>query len=190
MKLALQIDGVATPWPVETPGVSVVVLAGGNRLELRRSLAAGIARRCDRAPDRVTIVSRAGMRPHVEIDGCSDARWQVSLSSTRGCAIGAISEYRAVGVDVEWIDPLFDWRLVAAEFFPVGVTVFWDRLSPGESRRKFFGHWVRWEAALKCRGTGFGATDRSHATAAAECDFVELELPRGWAGCLALARTD
>jgi len=158
-----------------------------NEAGLRESLAQEVAVRAGLPAEEVEIISGSGIQPRVTIRGSPTAEWHVSLSHNCHCHTGVLSFGRAVGVDVEWIDPKFEWKLVAAEFFPPELSATWNQQPPHEARRQFFQHWVRWEAALKCRGTGFGATHLSPATAALGLSLFDLDLGTGYAGCLVLA---
>ena len=122
----------------------------------------------------------------MEIRGRPNTRCQVSLSYTRNCTVGALCVDRNIGVDVESIDPALRWQPIAAEFFPAELIVAWNHLSPQEARRGFFRQWVRWEAALKCRGAGFGVTGLAYEAAVDGLDLFDLDLGEGYASCLAL----
>lgn len=154
---------------------------------LRELLAQEVAARSGLPPEEVEVVSEAGREPRVNVGGSPSDRWRVSLGHTHQCCVGVLSFGRAVGVDVEWIDPQFKWEPVAAEFFPPEMAATWNQRLPHEARQEFFQHWVRWEAALKCRGTGFGATHRPPARAALGLSLFDLDLGAGYAGCVALA---
>jgi phosphopantetheinyl transferase len=169
-----------------TAGVVIRVLEE-NETGLRESLAQEVAARSGLPSEEVEIISGSGIQPRVAVGGSPSAKWHVSLSHTHRCITGVVSFGRVVGVDVEWIDPKFEWKLVAAEFFPPEWAATWNQRLPHEARRKFFQHWVRWEAALKCRGTGFGATHLPPATVALGLSLFDLNLGTGYAGCLALA---
>jgi phosphopantetheinyl transferase len=167
-------------------GVVLRVIQEGET-ELRELLAREVAARSGLSAEEVEIVSGSGKKPRVEVGGNPSAEWQVSLSHTHRCFAGVLSLGRAVGVDVEWIDPRFEWEPVAAEFFPSEMAATWNQRLPPEARREFFQHWVRWEAALKCRGTGFGATHCPPAMVARGLNLFDLDLGAGHAGCVALA---
>ena len=172
---------------VNVPAGLVLRVLENNETALRESLAQEVAARSGLPSEEVEIISRSGIQPRVTVGGRPSAEWHVSLSHTHRCFTGVVSFGRVVGVDVEWIDPKFEWKLVAAEFFPPELSATWNQQPPHEARQEFFQHWVRWEAALKCRGTGFGATHLSPATAALGLSLFDLDLGPGYAGCLALA---
>ena len=168
-------------------GVSIWVHPG-DRAAVREAVEGEIAVRGGFPPEEVSVVSAPGRPPAVEINGRRDSRWQVSFSHPRRCVLGALAFARPVGVDAEWIDAEFNWRPVATEFFPPEVIKRWERRPPDDARREFFRQWVQWEAALKCRGTGFGATHSSPEAAFRDLEFSELALGGEWVGCLALGR--
>jgi hypothetical protein len=172
---------------IDVPAGVVLRILEEDETELRELLAQEVAVRSGLPAGEVEIVSRSGMKPQVHVGGAPSAEWHVSLSHTRRCIMGALSFRRALGLDVEWIDPGFRWEPVAAEFFPPEMAAAWQCRPPHEVRREFYRQWVRWEAALKCRGTGFGATHRPPATAMEGVALFDLDLGAGYAGCVALA---
>jgi 4'-phosphopantetheinyl transferase len=71
-----------------------------------------------------------------------------NLSHSREMALVAVTQEVEVGVDVEWIRPMPDYRDIAERFFP-----------PSESAEvrdeaDFFRRWTRLEAVVKACGTG------------------------------------
>jgi 4'-phosphopantetheinyl transferase len=141
-----------------------------------------LARYLRYAPAELVFAAGAHGKPFLPAFGL-----RFNLSHSHDVALIAVAQGREVGVDVEWIDPKFEWKLVAAEFFPPELSATWNQRPPHEARQQFFQHWVRWEAALKCRGTGFGATHLPPAKAAVGLSLFDLDLETGYAGCLALA---
>jgi len=66
----------------------------------------------------------------------------------------AIAKAREVGVDVEQVRPLPDWRELAGRFFaPVEVATL-DRVPAPARERAFFQCWTRKEAYIKANGLG------------------------------------
>ena len=169
------------------PAGVVLRVLQGDETGVHELLAREVAACSGLPAEEVEIVSGSGMKPRVKVGGSPSAEWQVSVSHTHRCFAGVLSIGRAVGVDVEWIDPQFEWEPVAAEFFSSEMAATWNHRPPCEARREFFQHWVRWEAALKCRGTGFGAAHWPPATTAPGLSLFDLDLGTGYAGCVALA---
>jgi len=75
-------------------------------------------------------------------------RIKFNLSHSREMALVGVALDVEIGVDVEWIRPLPEWRGMAERFFP-----------PSEAARvadepDFFRRWTRLEAVVKARGMG------------------------------------
>jgi len=66
----------------------------------------------------------------------------------------AIAKGREVGVDVERLRPLPDWRELAGRFFAPAEIAALDRLPAPERERAFFQCWTRKEAYIKAHGLG------------------------------------
>jgi medium-chain acyl-[acyl-carrier-protein] hydrolase len=66
----------------------------------------------------------------------------------------AIAQGREVGVDVERLRPLPDWRELAGRFFAPAEVAGLDRLPAPERERAFFQCWTRKEAYIKAHGLG------------------------------------
>jgi 4'-phosphopantetheinyl transferase len=66
----------------------------------------------------------------------------------------AIGKSRAVGVDVEHVRPMPDWRELAGRFFAPTEIASLDRLPDAERHRAFFQCWTRKEAYVKAHGLG------------------------------------
>jgi hypothetical protein len=153
---------------------------------VRRGLVRQVAACCGLDEPEVEIVSRAGTKPWIEIAGGRSDQWQVSLSYTRGRVAGVVSFGRPVGIDLERVDAQFRWEPLAAEFFPSEIVAALQRHTADEARRKFFQHWVRFEAVLKCRGTGFRSWSRADPKEGGE-DIFDLLIEEDYVGCVAVA---
>jgi 4'-phosphopantetheinyl transferase len=83
-----------------------------------------------------------------------------NLSHSRDLALVAVASGREVGVDVELPRRAVDHVAIARRVLTAGDA---DRIAaiadPGERERAFLQAWVRWEAVLKCRGTGIGGAE-------------------------------
>jgi len=86
-----------------------------------------------------------------------DAALRFNLSHSAGTALIAVAQGREVGVDVELPRRAVDHVALARRVLTADEA---DRIAaiadPGERERAFLRAWVRWEAVLKCRGTGIG----------------------------------
>lgn len=103
-----------------------------------------------------------------------------NLAHSADLALLAVTRGREVGVDVEEVQPQFDWAPLADQFFcPQEVTTL--RTLPGAKQvEAFFACWTRKEAYLKARGDGlaqFGA--RTHSAARMPLARSEVSLAPG-----------
>ncbi|MCX6239383.1 MAG: 4'-phosphopantetheinyl transferase superfamily protein [Bacteroidia bacterium] len=78
-----------------------------------------------------------------------------NLSHSSGLSVLAISGKSEIGVDIEKIDPEFDFDQIAKVHFSNAENSFLHILKE-ESREKFYTLWTRKEAFLKAVGTGIG----------------------------------
>lgn len=77
-----------------------------------------------------------------------DAHLKFNLSHSREMALVAVALDVEVGVDVEWIRSMPDYRDIAERFFPP------SEAAQVEDERDFFRRWTRLEAMVKARGVG------------------------------------
>ncbi len=109
-------------------------------------------------------VDPAGLRfavgPHgkPELTGAAAAvRFNLSHSGT--VALYAFARDREVGVDVELPRRPRDIDAIAARTFGAAETARLRALDPTQREHEFLRAWVRYEAVLKCRGTGIGGAE-------------------------------
>jgi 4'-phosphopantetheinyl transferase len=79
-----------------------------------------------------------------------------NLSHSGDLALYALSANAEVGVDVQLERRQIDEAAIARRFLTTDDAHRLARLPPPERRTEFLRAWVRHEAALKCRGVGFG----------------------------------
>lgn len=103
-------------------------------------------------PGAVTVTVDAAGRPHV--DG---ADLHVSLTRTANWA-GIVVADQPAGIDLERREPLDNARELAARFLHTEDASLVSAATDPEAT--FYRAWVRLEALLKCRGTGFTAADQ------------------------------
>jgi 4'-phosphopantetheinyl transferase len=95
-------------------------------------------------------------KPEVE----PPSRLRFNVSHSEEVALFAFTFHRAVGVDVEIGDRLFDAEALARQVLGDEDARRIGQLIPPDRQREFLRLWTRYEAELKCRGLGVGA-DRS-----------------------------
>jgi 4'-phosphopantetheinyl transferase len=115
-----------------------------------------------------------------------DVRFNVSHAG--GTALYALAADREVGVDVEQEDRRVDAVRVARRVFGAEEATRLSGLEPAARTREFLRAWVRYEATVKCLGTGIGAVlgdDRGRDAPA----VTELEVGPRTVGAVAVATT-
>jgi 4'-phosphopantetheinyl transferase len=88
-----------------------------------------------------------------------------NVAHADGLGAFAFARQGAVGIDVERVRPVTEWREIAATHFPTEEAAQLAACSPPERDREFLKAWTRHEAILKARGTGLGG-DASRGQAA------------------------
>jgi hypothetical protein len=81
------------------------------------------------------------------------------LSHSGQLALYAFTESGAVGLDVEVARRTINEVAVARRAFGPGEARRLEGLAPPIREREFLRAWARYEAELKCRGTGIGVVD-------------------------------
>lgn len=101
-----------------------------------------------------------------------------NLSHSADTALIAIAYDREVGVDVELprraVDHVALARRVLAADEANRIAAIED---PGERERAFLRAWVRWEAVLKCRGTGIGGAETAASDPPSWVTDLDVEPP-------------
>jgi 4'-phosphopantetheinyl transferase len=131
----------------------------------------------------------------------ADASIQFNLAHAEDQALIAVSEGRAVGVDMEKIAPLKETGLAAAVFSAHEVEIL-NALPEPARMGAFYTGWTRKEAYIKARGEGLAlplpsvdlGLGRDKITFEDEnrgrWTIAPVEVPRGFAGALAVEGED
>jgi 4'-phosphopantetheinyl transferase len=102
-----------------------------------------------------------------------------NLSHSREMALVAVTLEVEVGVDVEWIRPMPDYREIAERFFPA------SQAAQVTDEGDFFRRWTRLEAVVKACGTGiYGIANEP----AGEWTIEELAAAPGYSAAVAAPR--
>lgn len=102
-----------------------------------------------------------------------------NLSHSREMALVAVTLEVEVGVDVEWIRPMPDYRDIAERFFPP------SQAAQVTDEADFFRRWTRLEAVVKACGTGiYGIAEEP----AGEWTIEELPVVSGYSAAVAAPR--
>ena len=136
-----------------------------------------LARYLGTASDSVRLDADAHGKPVL-----ADGRLQFNLSHSDAVALVALAWDRAVGVDVERIDPRRDVLALAERGLePAEAAIV--RAAPPEDRAAVFHRaWARREAVVKCTGAGLGGPP-----AAGPLSLVDLDVGDGYAAAVAIA---
>ncbi len=119
--------------------------------ETRRTLRALLARRLD--VDADALVFTRGLHGKPALAAAQVGACEFSVSHSGRAALVALSNQRAVGVDIEWGRPRLDVQAIA----PVCLTADErERVAHTPDAVGFYRHWVGKEAVLKALGLGIG----------------------------------
>jgi len=109
-----------------------------------------------------------------------------NMSHSGQLALYAFSDAGAVGVDVEVARRPTDEVAIAARVLGASEAARLRALDPETRRQEFLRAWTRYEAELKCLGTGIGGTDGG--TEGARPWVADLALGHGAAGAVSSER--
>lgn len=149
------------------------------RWALRRTLAAYL----DQPASGIALAADERGKPGLR-DG-SDDGLQFNLSHSAGLALVAVTERRAVGVDVETIAPRQNLAALAQRSLPAEEAAAVRAAGPERQLDVFYAAWVRHEARLKCLGTGLGSSTPSDAVA-----IAPIDVGPGYAAAVAVPGSD
>jgi len=106
-------------------------------------------------PDALRFAEGPHGKPVLAAPVSVDVRF--NLSHSGDTALIAVAQAREVGVDVELSRRAVDHVAIARRVLePAAAERIAALDDPREREQAFLRAWVRWEAALKCRGTGIG----------------------------------
>jgi 4'-phosphopantetheinyl transferase len=107
-------------------------------------------------------------------------RVKFNLSHSREMALVAVALEVEIGVDVEWVRPMPDYREIAERFFPP------SEAAAVADPRDFFRRWTRLEAIVKATGAGiYGLA----AELTGEWTIQELDAGPGYSAAVAAPRS-
>jgi len=133
----------------------------------------------DREPDTVEFRGGRNAKPAVAEGG----GLEFNLSHSGALAVVAATIGNAVGVDIERDREVRDPLAIARRVLGPDQVERLQALPGAERRREFLRSWVRYEAALKCRGDRLGATSKQDAL-----HLIDLDPGPGAAAAVALER--
>ncbi|HET7506901.1 MAG TPA: 4'-phosphopantetheinyl transferase superfamily protein [Solirubrobacterales bacterium] len=148
------------------------------RWALRRTLAGYLGR----PAAEIAIEADERGKPRLRDDGDG---LRFNLSHSGGLALVAVTEGRAVGVDVETIAPREHLVALAERSLPAAEAAAVRAAAPERRLGAFYEAWVRHEARAKCLGTGLGAP-----APPTPATIAPVEVGPGYAAAVAVLGSD
>jgi len=112
-----------------------------------------LSRYLDQRPEEIRFASGGRGKPHL-VTAAGAPAICFSLSHSGEVALCAVTEGREIGVDVERIRPVSDWREIADRYFSAGENQALRSLAGDQAGEAFFHGWTRKEAYSKALGEG------------------------------------
>ena len=194
MSARVQVHWVGAAAPaLPAEGVTVIGIAdqpdretarGTIRAALRTALAAHWAL----DEDMVELQSPPGEAPWalVRLAG-APRRVPLAISHDGDLSVGAFAAGNAVGIDVSQVVPVPDWEAVARDYLGPDTVQALGALTPAQRDAAFARAWSEHEARLKYVGQQLDEWSAEQAAGLRGCRCLELAVPDGYVGFLALA---
>jgi 4'-phosphopantetheinyl transferase len=160
---------------------------GSRWIAARAALRQLLALYVDADPRALRFGEGTHGKPELTVrEGARASELRFNLSHSGELALIAVAREREVGVDVELPRRAVDHVAIARRVLTAAEA---DRIAaiadPLERERAFLQAWVRWEAVLKCRGTGIGGAVTP--SSGPEPWVLDLDVPAPAAAALAVA---
>jgi 4'-phosphopantetheinyl transferase len=123
------------------------------------------------------IVSPHGKPSLVNRNKGETGEIEFNMSHSEDLAVVAVSFGSILGVDVEQVREMPDWRQMARQSFSDAEIAAIERMPPHEASVMFLRFWTRKEALLKAMGTGLQDDLSSFCTAAHDLDQGSVVRP-------------
>ena len=160
-----------------------------NRFAVGRGLLRVIlGRYCDLSPERLRFRYGPNGKPELTPDAGirrAGGALHFNLAHSEGVGVLAVTQTAPVGVDVEQVRRLQEFKELVSRFFSVREAAEFSRVPWEQQPAAFFNLWTRKEALLKATGEGIG-----HSLNRVEVSLLPgeparvLSLPAGkWADC-------
>jgi 4'-phosphopantetheinyl transferase len=185
-------DGAAMPGVDGTPVVLMLAtpattLRDEARALVRTALRFYLAPLIDCVPAMVPLHIEPGQAPRLDVSGRSI---HLSISHEAGLTLAAVRDGGRIGVDLMRAPDaaLPDWQAIALDYLGTDATARILAVATAERPRAFARAWTRHEAALKCLGLPLSEWTPALARTLASCELIDLPLPAGYVGAVALHR--
>ena len=184
------VGAVAPALPAE--GVTVIGITGQPdretaRLGIRAALRMVLAAHWAVGEDMVELQSPPGAAPSalVRLAG-APRRIPLAISHDGDVSVGAFAAGNAVGIDISQVVAVPDWEAVARDYLGPAVVQALAALPAVERDAAFARAWSGHEARLKYFGLQLEEWSAERAAGLLECRCLELDVPAGYVGFLAL----
>jgi 4'-phosphopantetheinyl transferase len=185
-------DSAAAPGADGTPVVLMLAtpattLRDEARALVRTALRSYLAPLVDCVAAMVPLQIEPGQAPRLDVPGRSI---HLSISHEAGLTLAAVRDGGQVGVDLMRATEaaLPDWQATAHDYLGTDATARILAVAAAERPCAFARAWTRHEAALKCLGLPLSEWTPALARTLASCELVDLPLPAGYVGAVALHR--
>jgi 4'-phosphopantetheinyl transferase len=177
-------DGTPVVLMLATPATT---LRDAARALVRTALRSYLAPLVDCIPAMVPLQIEPGQAPRLDVPGRSI---HLSISHEAGLTLAAVRDGARVGVDLMRAADaaLPDWQATAQDYLGTDATARILAVAAAERPRAFARAWTRHEAALKCLGLPLSEWTPALARTLASCELIDLPLPAGYVGAVALHR--
>jgi 4'-phosphopantetheinyl transferase len=106
-------------------------------------------------------ISKYGKPSLPSLDDHRNIHFNLSHSKDSFCFI--FSPKSEVGIDIEFIQPYFEWRSLAKDFFNIDENNYLNSFDAEYQTREFYRLWTRKEAVLKAAGIGLSGMENMEA---------------------------
>lgn len=185
------VDAAVPALPAE--GVTVIGIDGQSdrdtaRQAIRAALRTALAAHWAVDEDMVELQSPPGEAPSalVRLAG-APRRIPLAISHDGALSVGAFAAGNAVGIDISQVVPVPDWEAVARDYLGPDAVEALAALRPAQRDAAFARAWSAHEARLKYFGLQLEEWNTEHAARLRDCRCLELAVPDGYVGFLALA---
>lgn len=115
-----------------------------------------LAQYCSLTPENVRFEHEQYGKPLLA-DRTGEPNLHFNLSHSHNLALVGVTRVAPIGVDLEYLRPVSDWRNVAKRFFSPNEYRQFMRVPANQRERAFYCCWTRKEAVIKATGEGLSA---------------------------------
>ena len=112
---------------------------------------------------------------------------EFNTSHSKGLTLIGIHPELSIGVDIEKINSNIKWQSIAERWFPGEITSELKSMAKDQQIEEFFSLWCKFEAVLKCQGTGLTNLQKSNTLLkGAETSACSIDTPKDFKAAIAL----